>query len=89
VETQRLYRKKYLEAEEALEGRGRWSLKESIAMQLDGPAARIYALAEDMMHAEGQREAHTLEMVQLAFGFEGDRAKEYIQGMERRMLASP
>lgn len=85
-ETRKLYRQKFVEAEQSLAKQGR-PLQQSIAKQLDGPASTTFAVAEDLMDADGQREDRVLEMVRLAFGFERQRAKEYIKDMEIKMNA--
>ncbi|KAF2003179.1 hypothetical protein P154DRAFT_592234 [Amniculicola lignicola CBS 123094] len=81
--TQELYWQKFQDAERSLAEQGRPVIP-SIAERLRGPASRIFAILEKLGGFWGNKEL-TYEMVRLAFGLEGDEAKEYLERMERKM----
>jgi hypothetical protein len=77
-----IYKQKFLEAEQAFRDQGR-VVHFSIANELDKPAARVYAALEKL---DGfGAEALTYEMVRLAFGFEGEEARQYVAEMEEKL----
>jgi hypothetical protein len=80
--TQNLYRKKFLQAEHALQDQGR-VVNCSIANELSKPASRIYSMLESLDGFDP--EELTYEMVRLAFGLKGDDAKRYVNEMEVEM----
>ncbi|KAF1962555.1 hypothetical protein CC80DRAFT_531399 [Byssothecium circinans] len=80
---QELYWQKFQDAERSLAEQGRPVIP-SIADRLRGPASRIYSILEKL-DGFPDTEKLTYEMVRLAFGFEDDEAKEYIERMERKM----
>jgi hypothetical protein len=84
VAARKMYRQKFRDAEQALESRGRSSQK-SIADVLDGAASRIYAILEKFGVFEGMEEELTYEMVRLAYGFDREEAKKYLNEMEAKM----
>ncbi|KAF2827128.1 hypothetical protein CC86DRAFT_406351 [Ophiobolus disseminans] len=77
---------KLQDAERNLAQKGR-PVVPSIADGLYGPASRIYAVSEKLGGSWGTSEELTYEMVRLAFGFDGDEAKEYLDKMETKMKA--
>ncbi|KAK0127973.1 hypothetical protein ONS96_007467 [Cadophora gregata f. sp. sojae] len=84
VAARKMYKQKFRDAEQALESKGR-PLQKSIADVLDGAASRIYALLEKVGVFQGMEEELTYEMVRLAYGFDGDEAKKYLNEMEAKM----
>lgn len=60
-------------------------MRPSIASGLQEPASRIYAILEKLGGFWGTSEELTHEMVRLAFGFQGDKAKAYLEAMEMKM----
>lgn len=84
VYAQGLYRQKFADAERALERRGK-TLPKSIADTMHGAASKIYAIAEKIGVFSGMEEELTYEMVRLAFGFDGEEARKYLNKMETEM----
>jgi hypothetical protein len=84
VATRELYRRKFRDAEKALEREGRLP-QMSIADVLDGPVSRISAVVEKLGVFEGMDEELTYEMVRLAYGFDGEEARKYLNDMEVEM----
>lgn len=84
VAARKMYRQKFRDAQQALESRGR-SLQKSIADMLDGAASRIYAILEKFGVFEGMEEELTYEMARLAYGFNREEAKKYLNEMEAKM----
>jgi Choline/ethanolamine kinase len=84
VAARKMYRRKFRDAEQALESGGR-PLQRSIADVLDGAASRIYAILEKFGVFEGMEEELTCEMVRLAYGFDGEGTKKYLDEMEAKM----
>jgi hypothetical protein len=70
--------------EQALKSRGRSSQK-SIADVLDGAVSKIYAILEKFGVFEGMEEELTYEMVRLAYGFDREEVKKYLNEMEAKM----
>ncbi|KFY94495.1 hypothetical protein V500_03236 [Pseudogymnoascus sp. VKM F-4518 (FW-2643)] len=79
-----LYERGFAEAEQALERRGR-TLPRSIAHIIHGAASRIYAIAEKIGVFGGMEEELIYEMARLAFGFDYEEAKTYLNKMEAEM----
>lgn len=84
VVARKMYQQKFRDAEQALESRGR-PLQKSIADVLDGAASRIYAILEKFGVFEGMEEELTYEMVRLAYGFDREETKRYLNEMEAKM----
>ncbi|OBT42934.1 hypothetical protein VE00_07302 [Pseudogymnoascus sp. WSF 3629] len=84
VYARELYRQKFADAERALERRGK-TLPKSIADTMHGDASRIFAIAEKIGVFGSMEEELTYEMVRLAFGLDGEEAKEYLSEMESEM----
>jgi hypothetical protein len=81
---QKLYQQRFQDAEQSLAQQGRKVLP-SIADVLRGPASRIYTILEKLGGFRATSEELTYEMVRLAFGFEGEEAKRYLERMEMEM----
>lgn len=79
-----LYGRGFAEAEQALERRGR-TMPRSIAHIMHSAASRIYAIAEKIGVFGGMEEELTYEMARLAFGFDYEEAKTYLNKMEAEM----
>jgi hypothetical protein len=62
----------------------RWSCVRSFADVLGSPASRIYACFARLSGAEADEQL-IREMVRLAFRFDTDRVKRYIDDMEVRL----
>lgn len=52
---------------------------------LDGAASRIYAILDKFGVFKGMEEKLTYEMVRLAYGFNREEAKKYLNEMEAKM----
>lgn len=77
----RLYVKKFRDAEAELMGEGR-GLGGSFAGVLDGAPSRVFACFATLGRVPEADEDLVREMARLAFGFDGERAEEYLRGME-------
>ncbi|KAL7960498.1 hypothetical protein V8C34DRAFT_276523 [Trichoderma compactum] len=80
---QKLYVKKFRDAERELEGKGR-QLGGSFATTLDSPASRIYACFTNIGRLPAADEDLIYEMARLAFGLNPQEAEEYARKVERR-----
>jgi hypothetical protein len=81
---QKLYVENLYLAEQYLEKIGA-PVSPSVANALQQSASRIYGILEKLGGFFGTSEELTYEMVRLAFGIEGDEAKEYLEKMETKM----
>lgn len=79
-----LYCRKFQDAEQELQKNGR-PLQRSIAHLLDGAASRIYACL-DMLGGFGDMDTDlTYEMLRLAYGFDIEITKQYLEKAKSRM----
>ncbi|KAL7951057.1 hypothetical protein V8C42DRAFT_359753 [Trichoderma barbatum] len=78
-----LYCSKFREAE-ATSARDGVSLDDSFPQVLQGAASRVYACFSKLGDAPEQDEDLVNEMARLAFGFNGERTKQYLQDLSNR-----
>jgi len=81
---QKLYRKKFQEAEAELAQKGRRSAI-SIADSLDGASSRIYACLERLTGDDGHDESLAREIVRLAYQFDEEGISTYLRSMKSKI----